>query len=236
MLEETAGNTLKNIAGKSAGIPFHRPDAEFDPDLLRSEILKFDGSLFLYRNFGQNDWSDIKQCIRFWVVEQGVKFIFLDNITALVSHLTATEINTEVATIAAELSGMCNELNFTCFVFSHLNPPKAGAPHENGGQVQEVQFTGSRALMRFSQLILGFERDKQGEGQAKNLSQIRVLKDRYFGQTGVVGTKYSPSTGRLTQRPDCEFDPKNPFKIVGEDVDTSQVGEERSSTDDRKPF
>ena len=80
----------------------------------------------------QNDWNDIKQCIRFWVVEHGVKFIFLDNITALVSHLTATEINTEVASIAVELAGMCNELNFTCFVFSHLNPPKGGAPHEEG--------------------------------------------------------------------------------------------------------
>ena len=53
MLEETVGNTLKNVAGKSANIPFHRPDAEFDPDLLRNEVLKYDGKLFLYRNFGQ---------------------------------------------------------------------------------------------------------------------------------------------------------------------------------------
>ncbi|UZV39696.1 primase/helicase [Trabzonvirus APT65] len=215
MLEETPGNTLKNVAGKSANIPFHRPDAEFDPDLLRNEILKYDGMLHLYKNFGQNDWQDIKRCMRFWVVEHGIKFIFLDNITALTAHLSATEINTEVATIAAELSGMCNELNFTCFVFSHLNPPKGGAPHENGGQVQEVQFTGSRGLMRFSQLILGFERDKQAEGDDKNLSQIRVLKDRYFGQTGVIGTKYNPLTGRLTQRSDEEFDPKNPFSSGG---------------------
>lgn len=215
MLEETAGNTLKNVAGKSANMPFHRPDVEFDPNVLRNEILKYDGKLYLYRNFGQNDWEDIKKCIRFWVIEQGVKFIFLDNITALTAHLTATEINTEVAAIAAELASMCNEHQFTCFVFSHLNPPKSGAPHEEGGQVQEVQFTGSRALMRFSQLILGFERNKQGEGDEKNLSQIRVMKDRYFGQTGVVGTKYDMQTGRLTQRPDHEFNAKAPFKLVG---------------------
>lgn len=217
MLEETAGNTLKNIAGKSAGIPFHRPDAEFDPEVLRTEVLKYDGKLHLYRNFGQNEWKDIKQCIRFWVVEHGVKFIFLDNITALVSHLSATEINSEVATIAVELSGMCNELGFTCFVFSHLNPPKGGSPHESGGQVQEVQFTGSRGLMRFSQLILGFERDKQAEGEDKNLSIIRVLKDRYFGRTGVVPTKYNTDTGRLTERSPEEFDFKNPFSSTGGD-------------------
>lgn len=233
MLEETTGNTLKNIAGKSANVPFHRPDAEFDPDLLRSEILKYDGKLFLYKNFGQNDWEDIKRCMRFWVVEHNVKFIFLDNITALVSHLTATEINTEVARIAVELAGMCNELNFTCFIFSHLNPPKGGAPHEEGGQVQEVQFTGSRALMRFSQLILGFERNKQADGDDKNLSQIRILKDRNFGQTGIIATKYCPVTGRLTQRSEEEYDPKNPFSSGG---GGEEEAGDRVERDTNKPF
>lgn len=132
MLEETTGNTLKNIAGKSANIPFHKPDAEFDEGQLRDEILKYDGNLFLYKNYGQNSWEDIKRCIRFWVIEHGVKFLFIDNITALVSHLTATEINTEVAKIGVELSGLCNELGCTAFIFSHLNPPKNGAPHEEG--------------------------------------------------------------------------------------------------------
>lgn len=86
--------------------------------------------------------------MRFWVVENQCKFIILDNITALVSHLTPSEINTEISKIASELAGMCQELNFTCFVLSHLNAPAGGAPHEEGGQVREVQFTGSRSLMR----------------------------------------------------------------------------------------
>lgn len=219
MLEETVGNTIKNVAGKSAGITFHKPDAEFDPDLLRREAMKYDGKLFLYKNFGQNDWADIKQCIRFWVVEHGVKVIFLDNITCMVSHLTATEINSEISTIGAELAGMCQELNFTCFVFSHLNPPKNGAPHEEGGAVQEAQFTGSRALMRFSQLMIGFERNKQAEGDWKNLSQIRLLKDRNFGQSGTVGTIYNPVTGRLTERMEDQYDPKRPFIIPDEEGD-----------------
>ena len=132
MLEETVGNTLKNVAGKSANVPFHRPDIDYDTEFLTREILKYDGQLFLYNNFGQNMWADIKNVMRFWVVEHGVKFILLDNITQLVSHLSATEINAEVSKIAVELAGLCNELNFTCFVFSHLNPPKTGAPHELG--------------------------------------------------------------------------------------------------------
>ena len=77
--------------------------------------------------------------------------------------------------------------------------------------------------MRFSQLILGFERNKQAEGDDKNLSQIRLLKDRNYGQTGVVGTKYNPMTGRLTERPPEEYDPKNPFTSnIGEEEDAGQ--------------
>ncbi len=220
MLEETAGATIKNIAGKSANKPFHLPDLEFDPEELRSEAMKYNGQLHLYKNFGQNDWEDIKQCIRFWVIEHGTKFIFLDNITCLVSHLTPSEINTEVARIASELAGMCNELNFTCFVFSHLNPPSGGPSHEDGGQVREVQFTGSRALMRFSQLILGFERNKQGDGNNKNMSIIRLLKDRKYGRSGEIYTKYNTSTGRLTERTPDEVDKDNPFM----EYDASSMG------------
>ncbi|MGL5013722.1 MAG: hypothetical protein ACRC6V_05445 [Bacteroidales bacterium] len=69
--------------------------------------------------------------------------------------------------------------------------------------------------MRFSQLILGFERDKQAEGDDKSLSQIRVLKDRNFGRTGLVPTIYNPLTGRLTERPEGTYDHKNPFSSAG---------------------
>lgn len=81
-----------------------------------------------------------------------------------------------------------------------------------------MQFTGSRALMRFSQLILGFERNKQAEGDSKNLSMIRLLKDRNFGQSGVIPTKYCPVTGRLSQRQDHEFNPEDPFNWPNEEA------------------
>lgn len=225
LLEEQVGDSVKNIAGKSANTPFHRPDLEFDPDLLRSEAMKYEDKLYLYNNFGQNEWDDIRRCIRFWVVEHGCKFIFLDNITTLVSHLTPSEANTEISRIASELAGMCAELDFTCFVFSHLNAPSGGAPHEEGGAVKEVQFTGSRSLMRWCQLIIGFERNKQAEGEAKNYSIIRLLKDRKYGKSGEVYMKYIAETGRLLERDKSEVDPKNPFSLVNPDEGMGIDGE-----------
>ena len=117
----------------------------------------------------------------------------------MVSHLTPSEINTEIARLSSELSGMCQELNFTCFVFSHLNPPSGGKSHEEGSPVKEVQFTGSRALMRYAQIILGFERNKHADGDLKNISRIRLLKDRNYGNTGCISCKYDIDTGKLDE-------------------------------------
>lgn len=199
MLEETLGNTIKNVCGKIDHVPYHKPDAEYDEERFRETAMSLNDSLFLWRNFGQNNWDNIKQCIRYWVVSEGVKFIVLDNITCMVSHLSPSEINTEIGRLASELAGLCNELEFTCFIFSHLNPPRNGKPHEEGGEVQEVQFTGSRNLMRYSQVILGFERNKQGEGHEKNISKIRLLKDRNYGQTGFMHCEYIPETGKMNE-------------------------------------
>jgi len=230
LLEEQVGDSVKNIAGKSAGIPFHRPDLDFDPELLRKAAMEFDDKVYLYNNFGMNEWPDIKQCMRFWVVEHGVKWIFLDNITTLVAHLSPSEANTEISRIASELAGMCAELGFTCFIFSHLNAPSGGAPHEEGGAVKEVQFTGSRSLMRWCQGILGFERNKQAEGDAKNYSMIRLLKDRKYGKSGLVYTKYIPGTGRLLQREEHEVNEDMPFCLTD-----GMAPESGGSGDDASP-
>lgn len=218
MLEETVGNTVKNVCGKLDLVPYHRPDVEFDQDRLRETAMSLNNKIFLWQNFGQNDWENIKQCIRYWVVTEGCKFIVLDNLTCMVSHLTPSEINTEIAKISSELAGMCQELDFTCFVFSHLNAPSGGKSHEEGGEVKEVQFTGSRALMRYAQLIIGFERNKHAEGDQKNISKIRLLKDRNYGNTGWITTKYDVDTGKLSE-------------IKESDLTGAQGGE-----DDDKPF
>jgi twinkle protein len=91
------------------------------------------------------------------------------------------------------------KFDFEAVVLSHLNSPdKSSKSHENGGRVLESQFTGSRALMRYSHMMFGFERNKQA--QDPNCSIIRLLKNRKYGKTGTCKTYYEASTGRLTQR------------------------------------
>ena len=53
--------------------------------------------------------------------------------------------------------------------------------------------------MRWCQVIIGFERNKQAEGEEKHRSKIRLLKHRKYGTTGEVSTVYDTTTGRLNQ-------------------------------------
>ena len=204
LLEENVNNSLKNIAGKVARKAFHRPDIEFDEVAFNDACDQLDGKLFLWRNKGQNDWDNIKECLRYWAVVENVKSVFIDNVTCLTNHLSPSEQNTEIARIATDIAGLADELNIRIFIFSHLNPPGGKLSHEEGAEVKEHQFTGSRALQRWSQLIIGFERNKQATGDEKHDSRIRVIKDRNYGNTGLVYTRYTVDTGCLDERPGDE--------------------------------
>lgn len=204
MLEETPGRTLKGIAGKFTGIPFHKPDAMFEESDLHDAIKGLDGKVFLYRHdkWGA-DWDSIKPAIRAMVHYGGVKDIFLDNLTVLVSHLSASEANDEINRIAKDISHMVHELDITLYGFSHLNAPATGEPHERGGKVHERQFTGSRALMRYANYILGIERNKDPEISQKerNTSTLVLLKDREFGNVGRFPIYYDPDTDGYREPP-----------------------------------
>jgi len=197
MLEEPVGRTLKGIAGKFYGKQFHKPDGNFTQEELKQAIDGLKGKVWMYDHFGTKDWSDIKSAIRYMVVAEGVKDIFLDHMTALVAHVSASEANDLLNTILSEVSGMANELDFSFYYLNHLNPPQNGPPHERGGHVHESQFTGSRAQMKWSHYLFGIERNKDPElpEEERNTSQFILLKDREFGQVGKFDIYYDPIKG-----------------------------------------
>jgi twinkle protein len=215
MLEENNGQTIKNIAGKMDSTPYHLPDREFDVEKLRATANVMDGGIHLWRSSINQairfDFDKILNAIRYHATVNDVKHVFFDNVTAATQHLSTTEINTEVGRIAMQLAGLADELALQIFIFSHLNTPSSGASHEEGGQVREHQFTGSRALMRWCQVILGFERNKQAAGDQKHRSKIRLLKQRMYGTTGEIDTKYTHDTSRLLQIDHSEVDGKEEF-------------------------
>jgi twinkle protein len=197
MLEEAPHHTAKIIAGKLKGKQFHKPDGNFTQEELRDGLEALRDKIFFYNHFGFKDWEEIKETIRILVAAEEVRHIFIDPLTALVSKLSASEANDELNKVMTDLASMSQELQFTYYYTSHLNPPKTGKPHERGGKVHESQLTGSRAMTKWSHYIIGIERNKDPELSEleRNRSTFVLLCDRVFGNVGQFPVYYNKETG-----------------------------------------
>ena len=200
-LEETNAESLRYLCGKVDGIPYHVPDLKYDVNGFRSTAEKLSDHITLYdssSSYGgpEDVWEGIKMALL--SMHSDVDVFVLDNMTALTEGLTATEKNEFIGMVAKELADIAIQHNILVVVFSHLNAPTQGPSHENGGKVLENQFTGSRALMRWSSMMFGFERNKLAKDPSASF--LRVLKNRKYGKTGVVKTYYEEDTGNLIEK------------------------------------
>lgn len=196
MLEQSTKETLLRVAGKVDGVHYHLPNVEFNKDTLLKTIESFQDNLFMFDNFGSNDWETISEKIRYMYHNFGCRIFYIDNLTALNAH--ASDERRNLDGLMADVAGLAKELDIWVLLVSHLNPPKSGASHEAGGKTEQAQFTGSRAIMRWSYAMLGIERNTLHEDvEERNKGLIRVLKDRFSGSaTGMtVGFRYDRDTG-----------------------------------------
>lgn len=150
-----------------------------------------------YNNYGAARWDDVAEKIRHAVTVRGSKDVFIDPLTRLTAGMTAADANAELERIADEISTMSKDLGFTYYFFCHLRAPATGRPHEKGGAVESVQFTGSRAMMRAAYYMIGLERNKSDDlpEVIRNTSNLVLLEDRAFGRTGRVALYYDRETG-----------------------------------------
>ena len=191
MLEEPNGKTLKMLASKIAGKNFYSPETTYTQEELDAAILALDGKIVLFNHSEDRSWETIKLAIRHMVLVENIRFIILDPISALTYMFDSSRANDELNKIFGEVAGMAETLGFSLFFSSHLNPPDSGQPHEEGGRVKAAQFTGSRAMIKWSHYILGLERNTQAPlPDERNTSTLRVLKDREYGNTGTIALFY----------------------------------------------
>lgn len=205
MLEQSTKETLLRTAGKVDGINYHLPEQKFDKEKLKETVHGFQGSLYMFDNFGSNDWETLSEKIRYMYHNYGCRIFYIDNLTALNAH--AGDERRNLDGIMADVAGLAKELDIWVLLVSHLNPPKSGASHEAGGKTEQAQFTGSRAIMRWSYAMLGIERNTLHEDtDERNKGLIRILKDRFSGSaTGrTVGFVYDKDTG-IVHETDDEF-------------------------------
>lgn len=169
------------------------------------------GNFFLYDHFGSLDSENLLSKLRYMIVSLGCKRIFLDHISIVVSGMDADGDGGErkaIDKLMTNLRSLVEETGATMFVVSHLKRPEKKG-HEEGAQVSLSQLRGSGAIAQLSDMVIGLERNQQGDNP--NVLTLRVLKNRFCGDTGVSGyLEYDPETGRLKDCPqgseDCPFE------------------------------
>jgi twinkle protein len=138
-------------------------------------------------------------------------FIVLDHLSIVVS---ATDTNNErkaIDTLMTQLAKLVVQTGVGLIQIVHLKRPSGDKSFAKGGEVELSDLRGSAALEQLSWNVIGLERDQQGD--SRDFSRIRVLKNRTCGFTGACDTlKYNPQTGRLL-----------PFTEPVEELDTEAL-------------
>jgi twinkle protein len=183
-LEEKPEKTAKKVAGKYMKKQFTKPPeiGLWTPEELKEGIETLRGKMEFYSSEGVRDYQEILDTIRWWAA-QGIWFFIVDPLTALVAEYDSSTANDVLNEFMSKASSLCMELDLTMFMYSHVNPPKTGIPHDDGGRVLSSQFTGSRAMEKWAHYGWGISRNRNlSDPKERNISTQTLLFDREFGE------------------------------------------------------
>jgi twinkle protein len=172
------------------------------------------GRVFFYDHWGSLESDNLLSHIRYMAKALGVEFLFLDHLSIVVSGLDSGDERRIIDNTMTKLRALVEECKIGLILVSHLKRPE-GRGHENGAETSLAQLRGSASIAQLSDIVCGLERDQQNP-ETRNITNVRVLKNRFSGETGLAATlRYSSITGRLTESalPDEEDtqEQPNPF-------------------------
>ena len=208
-LEDPLEDAARGLMSISAGKPLHLPTTEFTQDEWDAAFMDTLGTsrYVFFDSFGSNDIDTIITTIRYMHFACDCKYILLDHISILVSDQSAGDERKALDEIATKLRTLTVELDIWLGMVCHSRRP-TGKPHEEGGQTSISELRGTAGIGQLSNMVLGLERNGQEPDLYKrNVTLIRVLKNRFSGLTGPTSyLYYDKETGRLTEVEDPERD------------------------------
>ena len=155
------------------------------------------GRVFMYDHWGSTEGDNLLAKIRYLARGCGCQYIILDHISIVVSGLEGGDERRIIDNMMTKLRSITEELNIGMIVVSHLRRPSGDKGHEEGVMTSLSQLRGSASIGQLSDIVIGLERNQQDE-ESSNITTLRVLKNRWSGETGIAGQLcYSATTGRM---------------------------------------
>lgn len=200
-LEESTRHTALAQVSLEMNLPLHIPEVRktVNRGQVAEAAKRVLNRLYLYDHFGSIEAKQILPKLRYMVHAHGVRYILLDHLSIMVSgHATEGDERKRIDEIVTKLRSLVQELGIGLHLVSHLRRPN-GVPFEEGGQISLTDLRGSGAIAQVSDMVIGLERNQQDLAHA-NTTTLRVLKNRFSGETGITGyLAYLPQTGRLIE-------------------------------------
>ena len=200
-LEENVKRSIRGIVSIPLNAQIHNPEVRktIPEEKLIEAWNKVKDNICFYDHFGSSSSEDLMNRIRYMVQSLDCKYIFLDHISIVVSGISDGDERRLIDNTLTNLRKLIEELNCCMFVISHLKRPEGKVSHEEGLQVSLAHLRGSHSLATLSDQVISLERNQQSETDS-NIMIVRVLKNRYSGDTGkATSLIYHKDTGRLSE-------------------------------------
>ena len=206
-LEESVKRTSLGLMSLAINKPLHLGTVEVSQDELREA---FDstlgtGRVYLYDHWGSTDSQNLMDKIRYLASGCECGWVILDHISIVVSGMEGGDERRLIDNTMTKCRALVEELKIGLILVSHLKRPE-GKGHEEGGRTTLAQLRGSAGIAQLSDIVLGCERDQQDQ-EMGNVTVVRVLKNRWTGETGVgCLLEYDKDTGRMVEISAADFD------------------------------
>ena len=197
-LEESNRRTALGLMSIDQGKAYHIGTHERS-DLAEAFKASIDRwNLYLYDGWGSVDPDVIYNRVEYLATGLDCRVIFIDHLSILISGLDGDERRTIDKTMT-RLRSLVERTQVSMFLVSHLRRTQTDQNHEEGARTSIGQLRGSAAIAQLSDMVIGLERNQQADTTGASTT-VRLLKNRYSGETGIVGElKYDLNTCRFNE-------------------------------------
>ena len=207
-LEESNRRTALGLMSVAVGKALHLGEHEYSTLKEAYDSTIDNWNLYLYDHFGSLSSDTIYNRIEYMALGLDIKVIFLDHLSILLSGLQGDE-RRMIDQTMTNLRSLVERTGISLFLVSHLRRTHTDQDHTDGAKVSLGQLRGSQAISQLSDTVLALERDQQADN---DVSTLRILKNRYSGETGVAAAlKYDKTTCKFNETENTIFNPSTDF-------------------------
>lgn len=202
-LEESIERTAKGIMSVHGCKPFHLPTCQTTKEEKRLswEQTLGTGRIRLWDHFGSTEISNIVSKVQYLASGLDCRYIILDHLSMVVSAMENGDERKAIDECMTKLRMLVQEQKIHLMLVSHLRRGTSDSGHEEGAVVSLSQLRGSAGIAQLSDMVFSLERNGQHDDEdIRNTTTIRVLKNRFSGETGpCCWLKWNKETGRMSE-------------------------------------